>query len=118
MLSLPLGIKIYMTWSQKKNILRLLFLLCFFASFAFFFPRLLKEVLGEAHFLSAYLYIYGSGIPFFILGISLLLKSKALNLQTAGEKKWLIFFIAGFVYNLLAHGVWILTAVQFPSGAV
>ncbi len=113
----------YMGWSVKtdktmkrrfKNIFIGVSLLCFFICSAFFFPRWLVSVFGLKHFLSSYLYIYGSGIPFFILGIWLLLRSKALDLRIAGEKKWLVFFILGISWSVLAHGVWILMAVQIP----
>ena len=103
-----------MKWVQSKNVFIALSLLCFFAYSAFFFPRWLVSHLGEAHFLSSYLYIYGSGIPFFILGIYLLIRSGAINLQMVEERKWLLFFIFGLAWSVLAHGLWILTAVYFP----
>ena len=103
-----------MKWVQGKNIFIALSLLCFVACSAFFFPRWLISALGEEHFLSSYFYIYGSGIPFFILGIYLLIRSKAINLKIAGEKKWFLFFIFGLTWSLLAHGMWILSAVYFP----
>ena len=91
------------------------FVFLFLALSAFFFPRWLVANLGEAHFLSSYLYIYGQGLPFFILGVYALIKSKALNIKLPEEKKWLTVFILVLVWNMLAHGLWILTAVQIPS---
>ena len=99
---------------RMKNVSIVLFLLCFFISSAFFFPRWLFSNFGEAHFISSYLYIYGSGVPFFIVGLWLLIRSKALNLKLTGEKKWLLFFIFGLCWNILMHGFWVLMAVQIP----
>ena len=91
------------------------FLLLFFTVSAWLFPRILVSFLGESHFLSSYLYIYGQGLPFFILGVYALIKSKAINIQQTGEKKWLFYFVLVLIWNMLAHGLWIWTAVQFPS---
>ena len=101
-----------------RNIFVLTVLLCFFTSSAFFFPRWLFSNFGEAHFISSYLYIYGSGVPFFILGFWLLIRSKALNLKVTGEKKWFLFFILGLFWNVLMHGFWVFMAVQFPFKGV
>lgn len=99
---------------KSKSIFIILLLVCFFADLAFFLPRLLVSFFGEAHFISSYLYIYGSGIPFFILGVWLLIRSKALDLKAPGEKKWFWFFILGLTWSVVAHGFWIFTAVHFP----
>ena len=91
------------------------FVFCFLALSAFFFPRWLVAKLGEAHFLSSYLYIYGQGLPFFILGVYALIKSKALNIKLPQERRWLTVFVLVLVWNMLAHGLWIWTAVRIPS---
>lgn len=103
---------------QSNSIFIVLLLVCFFVISAFFFPRWLVSSFGEAHFISSYLYIYGSGIPFFIVGLYLLIRSKALNLKAPGEKKWLWFFILGLTWAVTAHGLWIFTAVYFPFKGV
>ena len=107
-----------MKWVQIKNIFIIFSLLLFFTCSAFFFPRWLVSHLGEAHFLSSYLYIYGFGLPFFILGIYLLIRSRAINLKVVGERKWLFFFILGLTWSMLAHGMWIFVAVHFPFKGV
>ena len=91
------------------------FLLGLLALSAFFFPRWLVSTFGESHFLSSYLYIYGQGLPFFIIGVYMLIKSQALNIKLHEEKKWLAYFILVLMWNMLAHGLWIWTAVQIPS---
>ena len=90
-------------------------LFCLLALSAFAFPRALVAFLGESHFLSSYLYIYGQGLPFFILGVYMLLKTKAINTKRVGEKRWLLYFVLVLVWNVLFHGLWIWTAVQAPS---
>ena len=104
--------------SQIKSVFIICVLVSFFACSAFFFPRWLVSRFGEGHFISSYLYIYGSGIPFFILGVCLLIRSKALDFRIKGEKKWLWFFILGLTWYLIAHGLWILVAVSFPFKGV
>ena len=104
--------------SQIKSVFIICVLVGFFAGSAFFFPRWLLTRFGEGHFISSYLYIYGSGIPFFILGVWLLIRSKALDFRIKGEKKWLWFFILGLTWYVIAHGLWILVAVSFPSKGV
>ena len=91
------------------------FLLCFFTGSAFFLPRYLVKAFGESHFISSYMYLYLSGIPFFVLGLWLLIHSKAINLKIPGEKTWLSFFVLSFVWYLIFHGGWILLAVLWKT---
>ena len=95
---------------QKTSFLFLTGLLIF----VYIFPRGLTKILGQEHFLSSWLYIYTLGLIFFIVNIRFLLKSKAIRLDRAGEKKWFLLFIFGLLCTLSFHGVWILTAVILP----
>ena len=103
---------------QVKSLFIVCALVSFFIISAFFFPRWLVFRFGEGHFISSYLYIYGSGIPFFVLGIGLLIRSRALDFRITGEKKWFLFFVLGLTWYVIAHGLWILTAVSFPFKGV
>lgn len=103
-----------MKLSFMKNIVIIFLVVLFFASSAFYFPRGLVLFLGKEHFLSSYLYIYGSGIPFFILGIWLLIYSKAIKLEVPGEKKWILGFVFSFIWICFIHGLLILATVKIP----
>jgi len=94
-----------------KNIVVVLSILFIIIGSAFFLPRWIITYLGESHFLSSYLYLYISGLPFFILGIYALVHSKAVNLKLIGETKWLLLFIFGLLWYIIFHGLWILIAI-------
>ena len=97
---------------RKRNII--LFGSILFLYLVYFYPRVLSKYLGEDHVLSSYLYIYVFGIIFFIFNMWLLIRSKALNLNREGEKKWMWFFIGCLLWGCLMHAMWIFTATYFP----
>ena len=80
----------------------------------FYLPRMLKEYGGEGHFLSSYIYIYLLGGLIFALNLYGLVKTKAFHLKREGEKKWLCFFILGFLTTMSFHGIWIAFSVLIP----
>ncbi len=80
----------------------------------YYYPRRLKDIFGEDHFLLPYLYLYGLGIPFFIFNMYLMIRYKGLQLHIPGEKKWMLIFICGLICSFILHSVWILLATQIP----
>ncbi|NQS97996.1 MAG: hypothetical protein HQ591_06045 [candidate division Zixibacteria bacterium] len=54
-----------------------------------------------------YIYLYGAGGAFFIAGLAIVLKSKALNLKIARHQKWLGILIFGLLWYMFLH--WFVT---------
>lgn len=103
-----------MKLNKYKNIIIFFLSLSFFIVSAFYLPRILVLFLGENHFLSSYLYIYISGMPFFMMGIYLIIKSQALNFKIPGEKRWIVYFFFTTLFVCAIHGLIILAAIKIP----
>ena len=99
--------------SAASKVITLSFLL-FISVMLVIYPRFLEAFLGEDHFLSSYLYLYGLGIPIFIFNMWQMIRLDALSFKVPGERKWLFIFIAGLSCSCLLHTVWVLAAALFP----
>ena len=59
-----------------------------------------------------FIYLYGVGGIFFIIGIYLIISTKALNAKKKEHKRWLSILVFGFLYYAVIHGVLILLALD------
>lgn len=50
-----------------------------------------------------YLYLYGVGGFFFLVGLVLILKYRSLNLILRRDRKWLVVLLLGFVWYAFMH---------------
>lgn len=50
-----------------------------------------------------YLYLYGVGGFFFVLGMVLILRHRALNLDVRRDRKWLAVLVVGFIWYAFMH---------------
>ena len=82
--------------------------------FIYTFPRLIIGWLGEANPWTSYLYQYGFGLVFFLMGIYLILKSGACQPGRGRDSFWLGVLFAGFVVFAGVHALWILAALRMP----
>ncbi len=82
--------------------------------FVFVFPRILISKLGPGNPWTSYLYQYGFGSITFIIGIILILRTKACKFNRGSDKIWFKWLIAGFIFFATVHAVWILLALYMP----
>lgn len=59
-----------------------------------------------------YLYLYGVGGLFFIVGLVLVLKYRSLNLGRRRDRVWLVVLLVGFVWYAFIHATVILAALR------
>ena len=59
-----------------------------------------------------FLYLYGVGGIAFLIGMSLIIRTKALSLDKIHHKKWLFVLIFGFLYYASIHGSFIIMALR------
>ena len=83
-------------------------------AFAYKFPRLLIQWLGDENPWTSYLYQYGFGLIFFLIGLWLILKSGACKLGRGRDTFWFGVLLAGFVGFATLHAVWIVLAQRVP----
>ena len=83
-------------------------------AFIFLYPRLLIHQFGEANPWTSYLYQYGFGLVFFLIGIWLILKQGACQLGRGRDSFWFGVLIAGFLFFAIGHAVWIVLALKVP----
>lgn len=60
-----------------------------------------------------YLYLYGVGGLFFVSGMIIIKKSKALNTEKKSHRRWFRILIFGFIYFTLIHGLLIIAALYW-----
>jgi len=58
-----------------------------------------------------FIYLYGVGGFAFIVGLFLILKTKALRLSYSTHKKWLWILLYGFLFYAGIHALFILIAI-------
>lgn len=58
-----------------------------------------------------YLYQYGLGGVVFLLGLFLIVKSRACDLSRRNERIWFLFLIVGFLWYAGLHLLWTLAAL-------
>ena len=83
-------------------------------AFIYIYPRLIIGWLGEASPWTSYLYQYGFGLVFFLMGIYLIFKSGACQLGRGHDTFWFGILIAGFVLFAGVHAIWIVAALAIP----
>tara|TARA_B100000579_G_C22563930_1_gene725734 strand:- start:358 stop:570 length:213 start_codon:yes stop_codon:yes gene_type:complete len=59
-----------------------------------------------------FIYLYGVGGIAFLIGMYLIIKTGALNMNRLSHKKWLVILIFGFLYYAGIHGTFILMALK------
>ena len=59
-----------------------------------------------------FIYLYGVGGIAFLIGMYLIIKTSALNMNRLSHKKWLVILIFGFLYYAGIHGTFILMALK------
>ena len=57
-----------------------------------------------------FLYLYGVGGFAFLIGMTLILKTNALDVSLSEHKKWLVILFFGFIYYASIHATFILVA--------
>ena len=83
-------------------------------AFTFIYPRLIIGWLGEANPWTSYLYLYGFGLVFFLIGIWVILKSGACKPGRGRDSFWLGVLFAGFILFASLHAVWIVASLNMP----
>ena len=83
-------------------------------AFVFYYPRFLIDRLGESNPWTSYLYQYGFGLVFFVVGLCVILGSGACKLGRGRDTFWFGVLLAGFVGFATLHAVWIVAAQQVP----
>jgi len=89
-------------------------LILFTLVFVYYFPRFLITNLGEANPWTSYLYLYGFGGYFFIIGLLLIIKTGSCKLGRAHDTKWFTILCSGFLALMSLHAVWIYLALSIP----
>ena len=98
----------------KKSFLSVL-ILFFIFGFSYGYPRLLVSRLGEDNPWISYLYTYGIGLIFFLLGLIWIFTRAGMNPQRRRQEiYWLIAIICGLIFMFSLHALWIFWAVRFP----
>ncbi|MEX0321910.1 MAG: hypothetical protein AB3N63_07100 [Puniceicoccaceae bacterium] len=83
-------------------------------AFVFIFPRILISLLGEANPWTSYLYQYGFGLIFFLMGIYIIFKSGSCKLGRGHDSFWFGVLIGGFIFFASAHALWIVASLTIP----
>ena len=59
-----------------------------------------------------FIYLYGVGGIAFLIGMYLIMRTRALSLDKIHHKKWLFILIFGFIYYASIHGAFIMMALK------
>jgi len=78
------------------------------------YPRLIISWLGEENPWTSYLYLYGFGLVFFLMGIYLIFRTGACKLGRGHDTFWFGILIGGFIFFASVHALWILAAQNIP----
>lgn len=82
--------------------------------FIYTWPRLIISWLGEANPWTSYLYQYGFGLVFFMMGIYIILRSGACQPGRGRDSFWLGVLFAGFIFFAGGHALWIVASLNMP----
>lgn len=83
-------------------------------AFVCFFPRAVIRWLGEANPWTPYLYLYGLGLVTFLIGLRIILKTRACQPGRGRDSAWLVVLLLGYAFFALLHAAWILAALFIP----
>ncbi|MBP7829338.1 MAG: hypothetical protein KA248_05430 [Kiritimatiellae bacterium] len=83
-------------------------------AFVYFFPRAVIRWLGESSPWTPYLYLYGLGLVTFLIGLRIILKSRACQPGRGRDSFWLGVLLAGYALVAGLHAAWILAALYIP----
>ncbi|MDE0092695.1 MAG: hypothetical protein OXN83_05380 [Oligoflexia bacterium] len=103
--------------SAIKNLAILLFFIGFTMVFAYTYPRFLVSKLGENSPWVSYFYTYGMGFIVFSSSLILIFTRRIDPLRRKQEFYWLIAVVIGFLLMFFCHGLWIYSAIHFPTKA-
>ena len=82
--------------------------------FIYVYPRLIVSQLGMENPWTSYLYQYGLGFVFFLIGIWLILKTRACQFGRGRDSFWFKVLIFGFIFFAGGHAIWIYLALKIP----
>ncbi len=82
--------------------------------FVYTYPRLIIHWLGESNPWTSYLYLYGFGAGFFMIGIFIILYTGACKLTRGHDKLWFWVLMLGFLFFATIHALWIVAALKIP----
>ena len=82
--------------------------------FIYAYPRLIIAWLGEANPWTSYLYLYGFGGGFFMMGIFIILRTGSCKLGRGHDKLWFWVLITGFIFFATVHALWIVASLEIP----
>lgn len=82
--------------------------------FTYAFPRILLSTLGMENPWTSYVYHYGFGGLFFLIGMVLIVRSRACQLGRGSDTLWFNVMMFGFFAYLFVHGAWILASLYLP----
>ncbi|NLB66084.1 MAG: hypothetical protein GX803_06420 [Lentisphaerae bacterium] len=83
-------------------------------AFIFIFPRALLRWFEPGSPWIPYVHLYGLGLVTFLIGIQIILKSRACQFGRGRDSFWFGVLIAGYVFFVAMHGIWILAALYLP----
>ena len=82
--------------------------------FIYTYPRLIISWLGKDNPWTSYLYLYGFGAGFFMMGIYIILRSGSCQLDRGYDKLWFWVLLLGFFFFAGIHALWIVASVTIP----
>ncbi|MGA1205158.1 MAG: hypothetical protein ACO3ZW_05035 [Opitutales bacterium] len=82
--------------------------------FIYAYPRLIIHWLGDENPWTSYLYLYGFGAGFFMMGIFIILRSKACQLGRGRDSRWFWILLVGFGFFAAIHALWIVASLNLP----
>ena len=86
--------------------------------FIYAYPRIIIAWLGEANPWTSYLYLYGFGAGFFMMGVFIILRTGACRLDRGHDKVWFWILLLGFFFFATVHALWIVAALNLPYAGV
>ena len=100
--------------TKRKPNLLVPALIVFSLVFIYFYPRIIISNLGESNPWTSYLYLYGFGGYFFMLGLLLITKTGSCKFGRGQDSKWFAILCSGFLFLMTMHAVWIYLALSIP----
>lgn len=77
-------------------------------------PRVLLGTLGMENPWTSYFYLYGFGGMLFLVGIYLILRTRACQLGRGHDTFWFKVLIFGYCFYAFMHAAWTLLALYVP----